>query len=111
MKSSEIVDFVRSVPRGKIIGIEWVKSDGSIRKGACMFGVRRPHNSTVPGEGVRKGVSFSEAVENGVLKFYDITAKNRNGGLGDYRSAKLNRILSVTYKGRYDIEDNQQLLN
>ena len=111
MKSSEIVDFVRSIPKGRMIGITWVKADGSLRKGSCMFGVSHPQHSTVPGDGVRKGVSFKEAVENGVLKFFDVNAVNRAGTKGDYRSARIDRIVKINYGGEHIIEDNHHLMN
>jgi hypothetical protein len=112
MKSTEIVDFVKSIPKGKTVGIEWVKADGTLRKGAVCFGVKHPSNVTAPGQGVRSGVSFNDAIENnGVLKFFDINAENRNGTKGDYRSAKISRITKINYGGEHIIEDNQYLLN
>ena len=110
MHSSQIVDFVRSVPNGQIVGITWVKADGSVRSGKCSFGVKNPSNSTKPGQGVRKGIDFKEAVEKGVLKFFDTTATNKNGTLGDYRSARIDRIIKISYKGEHTIDDNHHLI-
>lgn len=110
MHSSEIVDFVKSIPKGRMVGITWVKADGSLRKGSVCFGVKHPTNATPPGGGVRSGLSFDDAVSQGVLKFFDVNAVNKNGTKGDYRSAKLNRILKITYGGEHIIEDNQYLL-
>lgn len=112
MQSSEIVEFVKSIPKGHMVGITWIKADGSIRTGSCMFGVKNPSHITAPGKGVRVGVSFHDAIEkNGVLKFFDVKAENRNGTKGDYRSAKISRIVSINYHGEHIIEDNQHLLN
>jgi hypothetical protein len=113
MKSSEIVEFVKSIPHGRMVGIEWVKSDGSVRRGSVCFGVKNPTNVTAPGKGIRSGVSFKDAIENnGVLKFFEPNAENDNGTKGGYRSAKLNRILSINYDGKHhEIEDNQHLRN
>lgn len=106
MRRDEIVTFVKSIPKGRIVGIEWIKSDGSLRKGTVCFGVKHPNGTTVPGQGVRNGVNFEDSIEqNGVLKFFDVNAINRNGTKGDYRSAKLNKIISITYKGKHLIED------
>ena len=111
MKRNEIVDFVKSIPKGRMVGIEWVKSDGSIRRGSVCFGVKHPSNTTEPGKGIRSGVSFNDAIENnGVLKFFDVNAENRNDSKGDYRSAKLDRILKINYAGEHIIEDNQHLI-
>jgi hypothetical protein len=111
MHSSQIVEFVRNIPNGRIIGITWVKADGSVRSGKCSFGVKNPSNSTPPGQGIRKGVDFKESVAKGVLKFFDTTATNRNGTLGDYRSARLDRIIKISYNGEHIIEDNQHLID
>lgn len=112
MHSSEIATFVRSVPNGRMVGITWVKDDGSIRNGACMFGVKNPTHVTAPGKGVRKGVSFTEALDKGTLKFFDATAENGNGTKGGYRSAKISRITKIVYEGTtHIIDDNQHLLN
>jgi hypothetical protein len=111
MHSSEIATFVRSIPNGRMVGITWVKADGSIRTGSCMFGVKKPSHVTVPGKGVRKGVDFKEALEKGTLKFFDATADNDDGTKGGYRSAKLNRITKIVYDGEtHIIDDNQHLI-
>ena len=105
MKRNEIVEFVRSIPNGRFIGMEWIKADGSLRKGQVAFGVKNPKNVTAPGQGERKGVSFKEALENGVLKFFEANAENKDGTKGGYRSARLERIVSITYNGvRHIIE-------
>ena len=112
MCRDEIVSFVRNVPNGRMIGIEWIKADGSVRKGSCCFGVQHPTHVTAPGQGIRQGVGFNEAVQNCVLKFFDVNAEAKNGGKGAYRSARLDRIISLAYDGkRHIIEDNQHLLN
>ena len=112
MKRSEIVEFVKSIPKGRMVGIEWVKADGSIRRGSVCFGVKHPSGATVPGKGVRSGVSFNDAIEhNGVLKFFDVNAENHDGTKGGYRSARLERITKITYEGEHIIEDNQHLIH
>lgn len=112
MKRSEIVDFVKSVPKGRMVGIEWVKADGSIRRGSVCFGVKHPSGATVPGKGVRSGVSFNDAIErNGVLKFFDVNAPNKSGTKGDYRSARLDSIVKINYEGEHIIEDNHPFMN
>lgn len=111
MRSSEIANFVRNIPNGRMIGITWVKADGSIRTGSCMFGVTNPSHVTAPGQGVRKGVDFKEALDKGTLKFFDATAENADGTKGGYRCAKLNRITKIVYNGEtHIIEDNQHLI-
>jgi hypothetical protein len=111
MRSNEIANFVRNIPNGRMVGIEWVKADGSIRRGSCTFGVQNPTHVTKPGQGVRKGVTFTEALEKGTLKFFDVNADNGDGTKGGYRSAKLNRITKITYNGEtHLIEDNQHLI-
>ena len=99
MKRSEIVEFVRSVPNGRFIGMEWIKSDGSLRKGQVAFGVKNPAHVTPPDKGERKGVSFKEALDNGVLKFFEANAENKDGTKGGYRSARIERIVAITYNG------------
>lgn len=111
MKSSEIVSFVRNIPNGRMIGITWVKVDGSLRTASATFGVKNPSGTVAPGQGVRSGVGFAEAASKGVLKFFDTNAINRNGTKGDYRSAKIDRIVKISYNGEHIIEDNQHLIN
>jgi len=106
MKRSEIVTFVRSIPNGQFIHIQFIKADGTLRDATVQFGVQNPSNVTAPGKGVRKGVSFSEAVDMGVLKFYEANKDNGNGTHGAYRSAKIANIVSITANGKtYRIED------
>ena len=105
MKRSEIVNFVRSITNGKFVHIEFVKSNGEHRCAVAQFGVQNPANVTAPGKGVRKGVSFSEAAENGVLKFYEPN-KVEDGLRGAYRSAKISNIISITADGvKHMIDD------
>ena len=111
MRRNEIVDFVRSIPNGRMIGIEWVKADGSIRRGSVCFGVKNPTHVTAPGKGQWKGVDFKEALDKGVLKFFDVNAENHDGTKGGYRSARLERITKITYEGEHIIEDNQHLIH
>ena len=105
LKRSEIATFIRTIPHGKFVGIEFVKADGTERSAQVCFGVRNPHNVTKPGEGIRKGVSFNEAISNGTLKFFEANVVNPNGTKGGYRSAKIDRIKSITYKEKYNIVD------
>ena len=110
MHSSEIANFVRSIPNGRMVGITWVKADGSLRTGACMFGVKHPTNVTAPGQGSRKGLDFQDALNQGVLKFFDATVTNNNGTKGGYRSARIERIVKINYEGEHIIDDNQHLI-
>ena len=106
MRRSEIVDFVRGIENGRMIGIEFIKANGERREAVVQFGVQHPAHVTAPGQGVREGVSFAEAVEKGVLKFYEPNKVNPNGTRGAYRSARIDSIISLTANGqRYIIED------
>ena len=106
MKRSEIVDFVRGITNGRMIGIEFIKANGEHREAVVQFGVQNPAHVTAPGQGVREGVSFDDAVTKGVLKFYEPNKVNPNGTRGAYRSARIDSIISVTAEGKkYIIED------
>ena len=110
MRRNEIVNFVRGITNGKFIHIEFVKANGELRNATVQFGVQHPTNVTAPGQGVRKGRSFDEAVADGTLVFFEANKVNPNGTRGAYRSAKLDRILSITANGvKYEIEDNADI--
>ena len=106
MKRSEIVTFVRSITDGRFVHIEFVKANGEHREATAQFGVQHPAHVTAPGQGVHEGVSFTEAAQNGVLKFYEPNKINADGTRGAYRSAKIANIISITAEGKkYTIED------
>lgn len=106
MKRSEIVTFIRGIKHGKFLHIQFRKANGELRDATIQMGVKHPAHVTAPGQGVRKGVSFEEALSQGVLKFYEPNKVNPNGTRGAYRSAKLSSIISISANGeKYTIED------
>ena len=62
-------------------------------------GVFNPSTAQKPGTGLYAGVSAQQAAQNGVLKFFDMDAKNKNGGRGDYRSARFETIKRMAIAG------------
>ena len=99
IRRSDVADFVRAIKRGKFVHIEFVKANGEFRKATVQFGVVNPANVTAPGKGVRKGVSFEDALEQGVIKFYEPNKINENGTRGAYRSARIDTLVSITSNG------------
>ena len=95
----EVADFVRHIKKGEFAHIEFVKANGEFRKATIQLGVVNPANVTAPGKGIRKGVSFEEALEQGVIKFYEPNKINENGTRGAYRSARIDTLVSITSKG------------
>ncbi|NCB47920.1 hypothetical protein EOM81_13035 [bacterium] len=62
-------------------------------------GVSNPSTAMKPGTGLYAGVSAQEAAQNGILKFFDMDAKNKAGGRGDYRSARFETIKRLAISG------------
>lgn len=62
-------------------------------------GVANPTTAQKPGTGQYVGVSAQQAAQNGVLKFFDMDSKNKNGGRGDYRSARFEMIRRLAIAG------------
>lgn len=105
LKRSKIAEFVASLPKGKFVGIEFVKADGTNRSAQICFGVKNPSHVTKPGQGMFKGDSFYDALEKGTLKFFEPNVVNKDGTKGSYRSAKIERIKSFTYGEKYTVID------
>ena len=103
MKRADIVPFVRSITNGQFIHIEFYKKDGTLRNATVQFGVKNPTNVTKPGQGVRKGRSFTEAASAGTLVFFEANKENPNGTKGAYRSANIDKIVSITANGKKHI--------
>ena len=106
MKRTEIANFIKSLPHGKFVGIEWIKANGEYRKAQAVFGVCNPTNATKPGQGQFKGVTFDEALDKGVVKFFEPNKVNADGSKGAYRSATIAKMQSITWNGvRHEITD------
>lgn len=91
----------------KLIGIkECPRCKGEVMKYAfatCRLGVTDPKYAQKPGTGKYKGVSFEEALDKGILKYFDMTKDN---GKGDYRSCAISKIRNVKINGeRYMVKE------
>lgn len=83
---------------GKIVGVEFVKADGTIRRMSCRIGVYSPKNSQPP-----QGIADRQAEDfaAGTLTVYDMNADRRHNDLkGGYRRFRFDRLRAVTYKGK-----------
>lgn len=120
IKASEVVSVLRGL-NGKIFSVEFErkmpkceccgersaswkelkvcpKCGGVISHFAfttARLGVQNPKNGVAPGKGKYVGVSFDEALNKGILKYYDM-------GKGTYRSCGLENIHRIV-SGREDM--------
>ena len=84
-----------------IFGMTYLKADGTYRKATCRLHVQNPSHCQAPGEGTREGESAFHALRvNGNIKYFDMTVDG-DGGKGGYRTAKIERIETVSIGGHY----------
>ena len=101
IRRNEIIPLINQNPN-YIFAMTYLKKDGSLREARCRLHVTHPKHSTAPGEGIREGESFRHALEvNNNIKYFDLTVEGKDGnGKGDYRTANLDRIETVTVNGK-----------
>ena len=101
IRRSEIVPRINLTPN-LIFGMTYKKLDGSLRKATCRLHVQNPTHCQAPGEGIHEGESAFHALRvNGNIKYFDLTVEGKDGGKGGYRTAKLERIETVSIDGHY----------
>ena len=84
-----------------IFGMTYQKADGTLRKATCRLHVQNPSHCQAPGEGTREGESAFHALRvNNNIKYFDMTVDG-DGGKGGYRTAKIERIETVSIGGHY----------
>lgn len=90
----------------KFFGMTYIKADGSLRNAVCRLHVSNPTHCQKPGEGKYKGQSAEEALKkNNNIKYFDVTVENETGK-GAFRTAKIDRIQTVTVNGeKYEVID------
>lgn len=97
---NEIVPRLNLTPN-QIFGMTYIKADGTLRKATCRLHVQNPSHCQAPGEGIREGESAFHALRvNNNIKYFDLTVDG-DGGKGGYRTAKLERIETVSIGGHY----------
>ena len=100
IKRTEIVPRLNLTPN-QIFGMTYIKADGTLRKATCRLHVQNPSHCQAPGEGIREGESAFHALRvNNNIKYFDLTVQNETGK-GGYRTAKLERIETVSIGGHY----------
>ena len=100
IKRTEIVPRLNLTPN-QIFGMTYIKADGTLRKATCRLHVQNPSHCQAPGEGIREGESAFHALwVNGNIKYFDMTVDG-DGGKGGYRTAKIERIETVSIGGHY----------
>ena len=100
IKRTEIVPRLNLNPN-QIFGMTYIKADGTLRKATCRLHVQNPSHCQAPGEGIREGESAFHALRvNNNIKYFDLTVDG-DGGKGGYRTAKLERIETVSIGGHY----------
>lgn len=93
-----IVPMLETAPH-EIFGLTYIKENGELRTAAGLLHVSNPKHALKPGTGLYQGESAQHALEvNGNLKYFDTNAPAK-GGKGNYRTAKLSRIQTVTFRG------------
>jgi hypothetical protein len=91
----ELAEKVKEIPNGMFFSITFRKKDGTIRNAVGQKGVTRPKDARKTPKGT--GVSAREALEKGLVKFYEPHHKNDDGTVtGEYRQADIRRVLSLT---------------
>ena len=89
----------------QIFSMIYIKANGEKRKAVCRLHVSNPKHTTKPGTGKYKGISSEEALKrHNNLKYFDLNAEGtpsigQTPGKGNYRTAKIDRIIEVTIKG------------
>lgn len=100
IRRNEIVPRLNLMPN-QIFGMTYIKADGTLRKATCRLHVQNPSHCQAPGEGIREGESAFHALRvNNNIKYFDLTVDG-DGGKGGYRTAKLERIETVSIGGHY----------
>lgn len=100
IKRTEIVPRLNLTPN-QIFGMTYKKADGTLRKATCRLHVQNPSHCQAPGEGIREGESAFHALRvNNNIKYFDLTVDG-DGGKGGYRTAKIERIETVSIGGHY----------
>ena len=100
IKRTEIVPRLNLMPN-QIFGMTYKKADGTLRKATCRLHVQNPSHCQAPGEGIREGESAFHALRvNNNIKYFDLTVDG-DGGKGGYRTAKIERIETVSIGGHY----------
>lgn len=105
IRRNEIVNKINEVPN-LIFAMTYIKADGTLRKATCRLHVSNPTHCQKPGEGLYAGESFKHALEvNNNIKYFDLGVEG-DGGKGGFRTAKIDRIQTVTINGQqYDVID------
>lgn len=100
IRRNEIIPRLNLTPN-QIFGMTYIKADGTLRKATCRLHVQNPSHCQAPGEGIREGESAFHALRvNNNIKYFDLTVEG-SGGKGGYRTAKLERIETVSIGGHY----------
>ena len=93
----------------KLIGIdECPRCNGKVLKYAfatARLGVVEPKYALKPGTGKFKGESFEEALQQGRLKYFDMT---KDDGKGDYRSCLISNIKNIKINGERYMVSSQK---
>lgn len=90
-------EFFRQT-KGRIVGIEFQKADGTVRTMSARMGVYHPKNSP-PVQGIHD--RESQDLSAGTLTVYDMNAdKKDNIQKGGYRRFRFDRLRAVTFQGK-----------
>ena len=100
INEAQVVEIINSLT-GAYFTLEYIKADGSNSgKRLAQLHVSDPRDGiTPPGKGAFKGVSAKEALENGVIKYYDANKKADDGKRAAYRSCRIERLLYMKVNG------------
>lgn len=99
IRRSEIIPFIEKNAPNNIFGMVYIKANGEERTASCRLHVQNPTHCQAPGTGTRAGESFDHALKvNGNIKYFDLNVEG-DDGKGGYRTAKLERIQTVTIMG------------
>lgn len=89
--SKQLAGLLKSIKRGKIFSVTYVKKDGTIRTIATMNGIRKG----VTGEGLK-----FDRIEKRVWPFYDLNIARRTGNpYKSWRMVNIDTIQSIKFDG------------
>ena len=91
--SNTVAEIMKKVGN-RICRVESMKKDGTYAVRSGRFGVKNPKNTKKP-EGTGK-TAKQVVFEQKCLPFFDMNAKCKNGGKGDYRKFCIQNLISIT---------------
>jgi hypothetical protein len=89
------LDLIKN-SNGKVFGVKFTKKDGSIREMCARLKVKKNLKGV--------GMKFNPK-ELGYVTAFDMNAKDKRGGTGDYRLININTLMHLSLEGKeYEVK-------